>query len=80
MGTKLWDNRTYFRSTEMYTAKRSHENEFRSQHCLYPAKRTAITRLHNVMGAYIQKPIKLRSGKLLGLKLLVTVKNVTVHL
>ena len=51
----------------MYTAKRSNENEFRSQHCLYPAKRTAIARLHNVKGSYILKPIKLPSGQLLGL-------------
>ena len=32
MGTKLWDIWAYFRSTEMNTAKRSNENEFRSQH------------------------------------------------
>ena len=37
----------------MYTAKRSNENEFRSQHCLYPAEKTAITRLHNVKGTNI---------------------------
>ena len=30
MDTKLWDIWAYFRSTEMYTAERSNENEFRS--------------------------------------------------
>ena len=64
MGTKLWDIWAYFRSMEMYTAKRSNENEFRLQQVLYPAKRTAITslRLHNVKDAYIYKPIELQSA------------------
>ena len=42
MDKKLWDIWAYFRLTEMYTAKRSNENEFRSQHYLTQRERRLI--------------------------------------
>ena len=56
----------------MNTAKYSNENEFRSQHCLAEQE----GRLINIH----LKPIKLPDGQFLGMKIPVTVRNVTVHL